>query len=167
MDCLSSVTVIACLVSISIVMQVQNTYQDCLNKVVTDCKLDPGTSIISQSIAAAKQALSQYGCGSGTDAHDCASQKIKACSKTYNNVVAGDAGDMKKICSAANTYLNCLNKVVTDCKLDPGTSIISQSIAAAKQALSQYGCGSGNGAGSLVFNLVAMISGLTFISCFR
>ncbi|XP_076116621.1 uncharacterized protein LOC143084099 [Mytilus galloprovincialis] len=134
MDCLSSVSVIACLVSISIVMQeaeaqdcstpkttscsttyanvvegargdkkticsAANTYLDCLNKVATDCKLDPGTSIISQTIADAKQALSQFGCGSGTDAHDCASQKIKACSKTYNNVVAGDAGDMKKICS--------------------------------------------------------------------
>ncbi|XP_076116872.1 uncharacterized protein LOC143084350 [Mytilus galloprovincialis] len=118
MDKLSFVTVVACLVSISIVMQ-------------------------------------------GADAQDCATSKITACSTTYSGAVAGAGGDKKKICSAANTYLDCLNKVVTDCKLDPGTSIISQTIAAAKKALSQYGCGSGNGAGSIVFNLVTMMSGLT------
>ncbi|VDI53039.1 Hypothetical predicted protein [Mytilus galloprovincialis] len=99
MDCLSFVTVIACLISISIVMQ-------------------------------------------GADAQDCSTPKMTSCSTTYANVVEGAVGDKKKICSAANTYLNCLNKVVTDCKLDPGTSIISQTIADAKQALSQFGCGS-------------------------
>ncbi|XP_052066146.1 uncharacterized protein LOC127705828 [Mytilus californianus] len=124
MDKLSAVTLIACFVSISTVMQ-----------------------------------------GAGAD--DCA-PKIASCTTNYTNALpeAAVTGDKNKICSAANTYLDCLNKVVTDCKLESGTSVISQTIAAAKQALSQYGCGSGNGAGSLVFNLVAMASGLTFYKLF-
>ncbi|VDI51221.1 Hypothetical predicted protein [Mytilus galloprovincialis] len=117
---MSFVTVIACLASISIVMQ---------------------------------EAYAQ----------DCATPKISTCTITYNSAVAGVGGDKNTICSAANTYLDCLNKVFTDCKLDSNSSssFISQTIAVAKQALSKYGCGSGNGAGSLVFNLVTMMSGLT------
>ncbi|XP_063398863.1 uncharacterized protein LOC134683482 [Mytilus trossulus] len=123
MDKMSFVTVIACLVSIIIVLQ-------------------------------------------GADAQDCNTPKMSTCTKTYSGTVAGAGGSKNKICSAAHTYLDCLNKVFTDCKLDSSSSTIGHTIAAAKQALSQYGCGRGNGAGSLVFNLVALMSGLIFYELF-
>ncbi|VDI21054.1 Hypothetical predicted protein [Mytilus galloprovincialis] len=100
----------------------------------------------------------------GADPQDCITPKVTSCIKSYTNAIAAAGGDKNKICSAANTSLDCLTKVGTDCKVDP--SSLSQAIAAAKQALSQYDCGSGNGAGSPVFNLVTMMSALTFYKLF-
>ncbi|VDI32588.1 Hypothetical predicted protein [Mytilus galloprovincialis] len=89
-----------------------------------------------------------------------------ACQMSYDGAVGIAEGDKKIICSAAKTFLDCLNQVVTDCKLtDP--SVVSQTIYPGKQALSDNKCASGNSAGSLVFNLFAMVSRLIFINCFR
>ncbi|XP_071177316.1 uncharacterized protein [Mytilus edulis] len=124
MVCLSAVTLIACFVSISIVMQ----------------------GVYAQ------------------DDPPCADTGINNCQMSYDGAVGIAEGNKKMICSAAKTYLDCLNQVVTDCKLKP--SDVSQTIAPGKQALSDNKCGSGNSAGSLVFNLVAMVSGLIFYKLF-
>ncbi|XP_063398865.1 uncharacterized protein LOC134683485 [Mytilus trossulus] len=136
---------------------------DCLNEVVPHCNLDSG-STLSQTIAAAKQAISKYLCGGGADAQNCSSSKITTCSTNYNSAIAGAGEDTNTFCSAANTYLDCLNEVVTNCNLDSGSISLNQTIAAAKQTRS--GCGGANGAGSLVFNLVAIVSGHTFYKLF-
>ncbi|VDI32883.1 Hypothetical predicted protein [Mytilus galloprovincialis] len=187
-----------------------NTYLDCLNEVHINCNFDSGITSLGQTIAGAKQTLSQYGCGGGADAQNCSPSKITRCLINYVSAIAAGAGkDKTTLCSAGNTYMDCLNDVVTDCNLDSG-STLSQTIAAAKQTLSQYscgrcaantyldclneivtncnldsgstflnqtiaaakhtrsqyGCGGANGAGSLVFNLVAIVSGLTFYKLF-
>ncbi|XP_071181682.1 uncharacterized protein [Mytilus edulis] len=103
------------------------------------------------------------------DADDCSSPKITSCSTTYNTALTGasSTGNINKICSVVHTYLDCLNTVVTDCNLDPTTHTISQTIAAAKQALSQNGCGEGNGARGLVNNLVVSVFGLISYKIFK
>ncbi|VDI32884.1 Hypothetical predicted protein [Mytilus galloprovincialis] len=105
----------------------------------------------------------------GADADDCSSPKITSCSTTYNTALTGasSTGDINKICSVVHTYLDCLNTVVTDCNLDPITHTISQTIAAAKQALSKNGCGEGSGAKVLVNNFVVMVFGLTSYNLFK
>jgi hypothetical protein len=49
---------------------------------------------------------------------------------------------MLSLYSAANSYLKCVNQVVTDCSLDPSNnSEIRQAIGAARSELSEAGCG--------------------------
>ncbi|XP_063396641.1 uncharacterized protein LOC134681127 isoform X1 [Mytilus trossulus] len=196
---LSVVTLIACFVSISIVMQgadaqncastetigcqmsydgavgiaegdkkiicsAANSFLGCLKQVVTDCNMtDP--SVVSQTIAPGKQALSDNKCGSGVGPQDCASPEENSCQRSYDDSEGIAKKDKKKICSAAKTLLDCLNKVVTDCNMTDPT-IVRQTIAPGKLALSDNKCGSGNRAGSLVFNLYAMVLVLIFYKVF-
>ncbi|XP_052066142.1 uncharacterized protein LOC127705825 isoform X2 [Mytilus californianus] len=105
-----------------------NTYLECAEQ---DCKSDGGATI-----ALAKTA--KQGCGA--EAGTCL-----ACTTTFE----GAAGlDREKLCSAANTYLECAEQ---DCKSDGGATI-----ALAKTA--KQGCG----AGSIIVNLAVIGLGLTF-----
>ncbi|XP_056002311.1 uncharacterized protein LOC125662634 [Ostrea edulis] len=95
----------------------------------------------------------------GANAQDCPTPKIQACNTTFGTAVGAAGQDKTKICSAANSYLNCVNKIVTDCKLDPNrNSAIRQAIATAKRQSSQAGCG--NGASGSVYSIVTIVVGV-------
>ncbi|XP_056002310.1 uncharacterized protein LOC130049137 [Ostrea edulis] len=98
-------------------------------------------------------------CLQGANAQDCATPKLQTCATNFAAAAAAAGQDKTKICSAANSYLDCVNKVVTDCKLDPNSSsIINQAITTAKQELAQAGCG--NGASGSVYSVVAIVLGV-------
>ncbi|XP_056002316.1 uncharacterized protein LOC130049144 isoform X3 [Ostrea edulis] len=76
--------------------------------------------------------------------HDCLSSRSGCC--LLNSTIA------------ANTYLNCVNKVVSDCNLDSSTHSVSQAITAAKHELSLAGCG--NGASGSVYSILTIVVGI-------
>ncbi|VDI32586.1 Hypothetical predicted protein [Mytilus galloprovincialis] len=65
-----------------------------------------------------------------------------ACQMSYDGAVGIAEGDKKIICSAAKSFLVCLNQVVTDCNMTDH-SVVNQTVAPGKQALSDNRCGSG------------------------
>ncbi|XP_056002318.1 uncharacterized protein LOC125662250 [Ostrea edulis] len=121
-----------------------NSYLKCVNRIIADCNLDTNSgSVIIQAIVAAKSQLTQAGCsnGVGGNTQDCATPKIQACVTNFTMAATSAGQDKTNICSAANYYLNCVNKVVSDCNMDPrSSSVISQTITSAKTQLAQGGC---------------------------
>lgn len=144
------------------ICSIVNIYLECLNTYFSECNLDAG-----QAIDSAKKSLSQYGCeyltsslsAEEVEAQSCSAPKMQSCVSALGSLITQAAEDKEKICSAGNIYLECVSKVVTDCSLDVGQTLIK-----AKQALSQYGCVSDSGAGSRVINLVTYGLGL---ACYK
>ncbi|XP_063415132.1 uncharacterized protein LOC134697046 [Mytilus trossulus] len=138
-----------------------NSFLDCVNKALTDCNVDP--SSLSETLAPVKQVLSEAGCGGGGDGQKCSTSRIPSCTSKYTSATAV-ADDKNTVCNAGNSFLDCVNKALTDCNVDP--SSLSETLAPVKQVLSEAGCGGANGSGSLIFNLIAVVSGLTFYKLF-
>ncbi|XP_056002315.1 uncharacterized protein LOC130049144 isoform X2 [Ostrea edulis] len=92
------------------------------------------------------------------NAQDCQTAKLQACVESFRSDVLSAGRDKTRLCSAANTYLNCVNKVVSDCNLDSSTHSVSQAITAAKHELSLAGCG--NGASGSVYSILTIVVGI-------
>ncbi|XP_052066145.1 uncharacterized protein LOC127705827 [Mytilus californianus] len=69
------------------------------------------------------------------EAQNCSYTNVESCRLAYNSEKTQAAQDKNKICSAVNIYLECLNKVSTDCGVDA-----SQTITEARKDLSQFSC---------------------------
>ncbi|XP_062609343.1 uncharacterized protein LOC134271105 [Saccostrea cucullata] len=66
--------------------------------------------------------------------------QLTPCVFALTTALAGAGKDISKLCSAYNTYVNCLNKAASGCSVD-----ISDIMQTAKNSLSQYGCSSSGG----------------------
>ncbi|XP_061190765.1 uncharacterized protein LOC133198794 [Saccostrea echinata] len=69
----------------------------------------------------------------GIDAQSCSD--VTTCSSDYTSAASSAGQDKNKICKAANDYVTCLEAAAKTCDTD-----ISQTIDAARNALSQAGC---------------------------
>ncbi|XP_056003303.1 uncharacterized protein LOC130049536 isoform X2 [Ostrea edulis] len=78
----------------------------------------------------------------GTNAQDCITPKVQACS---TNVAEAEASaDQGRICSnsAAIAFLKCMNKVITDCNVHLSSSkVIEQAIYSSNLLMSPITCG--------------------------
>ncbi|XP_062596539.1 uncharacterized protein LOC134257983 [Saccostrea cucullata] len=77
--------------------------------------------------------------------------QLTTCTSAITTALQGAGQDTSKLCSAYNTYLNCLNQAASDCGVD-----VSATVQTAKKSLSQYGC-STSGGGS-VMTLLSWLS---------
>ncbi|XP_056002319.1 uncharacterized protein LOC125662792 [Ostrea edulis] len=95
----------------------------------------------------------------GVNTANCNVSRVQSCASRYTAAVISAGQDITKICSAAHSYLNCLDKYVADCIHYPGSnSYVSNLITAAKQQLNKAGC-EASGANGSVYSIIAITVG--------
>ncbi|XP_048750872.1 uncharacterized protein LOC125662633 [Ostrea edulis] len=95
----------------------------------------------------------------GVNTADCAVSRVQGCVTNFATAGISAGQDITKLCSAAHSYLNCLEKYVADCVQDlSSNSYVSTFITAAKQELNKAGCG--NGANGPVYSIIAIAVGV-------